>query len=397
MLARHPEVMVNKTVQTPLRVLHWPSATGGNPQGLARAERAIGLQSWSILAQQHLFQYQADEVLLGAGENRLKLELKRWPIVWRALRAFDILHFNSGQSLMPQPVITKVDRFSSRWLWVYQWYTRSIEQRDLPLLKRAGKGIVVTYQGDDARQEDYCRTHFAITAATEVETGYYSAPSDEHKRTRIARFAQYADRIYALNPDLLHVLPPQARFLPYAHIDLHEWQPVARVVNDVPVVLHAPSHRGVKGTRFILAAIQRLQDEGVPLEFILVEGMSHADARKLYEKADLLIDQLLIGWYGGLAVELMALGKPVICYLRQDDLKFIPEAMRANLPIINAEPGDIYEVLKAWLTTRRYALPELGHRSRCYVERWHDPLRIAGYLKEEYTQIMQAKQKGSAH
>jgi glycosyltransferase involved in cell wall biosynthesis len=125
-----------------------------------------------------------------------------------------------------------------------------------------------------------------------------------------------------------------------------------------------------------------------------VEGLANAEAKKLYQQADLLIDQLLIGWYGGLAVELMALGKPVICYLREDDLKFIPNAMREELPIINAEPGTIYTVLKEWLTTRRQELPEWGRRSRCYVEQWHDPLQIAAYLKQEYVQIMEEKQKG---
>ena len=64
--------------------------------------------------------------------------------------------------------------------------------------------------------------------------------------------------------------------------------------------------------------------------------LSNKEARKRYETADILIDQLLAGWYGGLAVELMALGKPVICYIREDDLKYIPKEMRDELPIINA-------------------------------------------------------------
>jgi len=52
----------------------------------------------------------------------------------------------------------------------------------------------------------------------DVEPGYYTPASDARKRWRIAQFATYADRIYALNPDLLHVLPAQAEFLPYANV-----------------------------------------------------------------------------------------------------------------------------------------------------------------------------------
>ena len=163
----------------------------------------------------------------------------------------------------------------------------------------------------------------------------------------------------------------------------------------MPVILHAPSHRGVKGTNYILDVTSRLKREGVALELRLVEGVSYIEARHIYESADLLIDQLLCGWYGGLAVELMALGKPVICYIRQGDLKFIPEQMREDFPIINATPTTIYEVLKEWLTVRRHELPEVGRRSRAYVERWHDPLKIAAKLKSEYEAIMDSKRKRS--
>jgi hypothetical protein len=227
-----------------LRILHFPSATGGHPQRLAAAERAVGLTSWAITAQQNYLHYKTDEVLLGAQENRLKLELLRLPLLRRIQRDFDIVHFNSGQTLTPQRVL-RTERYQSAWLALYQRYVQLVELRDLPLLKRMGKGIAVTFQGDDARQGDYCTAHFAITAATEVEAGYYSPAADAHKRYRIAQIARYADRIYALNPDLLHVLPPQTQFLAYASVDPREWQPVVNSPSNVPVVLHAPSHRGV--------------------------------------------------------------------------------------------------------------------------------------------------------
>src|SRR5437764_15466880 len=114
----------------------------------------------------------------------------------------------------------------------------------------------------------------------------------------------------------------------------------------------------------MLDAVARLQAEGIPFEFRLVENLPYAEVRKLYEQADLLIDQLLAGWYGGVALELMALGKPVISYLRAEDLGYIPPAMHAQLPIINATPTTFYEVLKEYLTTRKADLADRGRRSR---------------------------------
>jgi len=379
-----------------IRVLHCPSTVGGNPQGLARAERELGLLSWSIAFWQNYLLYKSDEILRSYRQSPLVGEIKRWSVLWRALTHFDIIHFNSGLSIMPD-WIPPSDALSSKHHWLpinaYNYYARIFELRDLPLLKKLGKGIVVTYQGDDARQGDFCLANFDINPASEVESGYYSAKSDTHKRFRIKKFAKYADRIYAVNPDLLHVLPAHAQFLPYSHIDLREWQPGnnRRLDSKVPVVLHAPSHRGVKGTKCVLDVVSRLKREGVALELRLVEGVPYTETRGIYEKADLLIDQLLCGWYGGLAVEFMALGKPVICYIRDGDLKFIPKQMREELPIINTTPTTLYEVLREWLTVRKSELPEVGRRGRAYVEKWHDPLKIAARLKGEYEAVMASK------
>src|SRR5262249_45058988 len=152
---------------------------------------------------------------------------------------------------------------------------------------------------------------------------------------------------------------------------------------------HAPSHRGFKGTRYVLDAIKRLQTEdAIDFEFILVEKLSHQDAIEVYKRADLLVDQLLAGWYGALAVELMALGKPVICYLRQEDFRFLPPGMGEELPMIGATPNSIYTVLKDWLTAPRSELIRLGQRGRQFMERWHNPLSIANDLKQRYEAVL---------
>ena len=294
---------------------------------MARAERELGVHSTAITWQQNHFAYPTDEVLLRSTDHPLRRELVRFALLWRALRHYDVLHFNYGQTLMPEykPADGRTDLLYRHWQYhVYGLYARLLEMRDLPWLKRV-------LQHDDARQGDFCRAHFEISPATEVEAGYYTSASDAHKRRRIETWAAYADRIYALNPDLLRVLPATARFLPYGNVDLREWVPddtqgaQARRLT----LLHAPTHRGVKGTAYILEAVRRLREQDrLDFEFVLVEGLSRCEARCLYQRADLLVDQLLVGWYGGFAVEFMALGKPVICYIREDDLQFIPIQMR---------------------------------------------------------------------
>lgn len=373
---------------------------GGHPQGLARAERKLGLDSRSVALADDGYGYDVDEYLFDGLRSPIRRELRRWSFVRHVLRRYDVVHFNFGQTLAPGYVPRSAsmffDRDPSPLGRVYRGYSRLFELSDLRLLERAGKGIAVTFQGGDARQGDFSRANFEITYATEVPAGHDSDEYDERKRRKIARFDRYADRIYALNPDLLRVLPSRAEFLPYASVDIEEWRPSERRHGGVPVVVHAPTDPAVKGTRFVHAAIERLKAEGVELEYVQVEGSSRAEARRTFEHADLLVDQLLAGWYGGVAVELMALGKPVVCYLRREDLDRVPEAMREELPIIEATPESLYDVLRAWLVTRRHELPEVGRRGRAFVERWHDPLAIAARMKRDYEAMVRVPEPAPA-
>ncbi len=369
---------------TAIRVLHCPGIVAGNPQQLARAERELGLESVAVALAGSRYGYDTDEIVLRPGDGVLRQETKRFGLLRRALRDFDVVHLNFGQTIMPLASDTRPVSLGGR---AFARYARLLEFRDLPLLKRAGKGIVVTYQGDDARQGDYARAHFELSTASGAVEGYYTAAGDAARRRRIAVVDRYADAIFALNPDLLHVLPERAAFLPYTAVDIRAWTPVPPH-EGVPVVLHAPTDRGVKGTRFVLDAVDTLHAEGIEFEFVLVEGRTREEARAEYERADLLVDQLLAGWYGGLAVEVMALGKPVIAYLRHSDLHRLPGDMREELPVIEARPETILDVLRRCLTTDRGQLAELGARSRAFVESWHDPLAVAADTKAIYERIL---------
>jgi glycosyltransferase involved in cell wall biosynthesis len=366
-----------------LRVLHCPWMVGGNPAGLAAAERELGLDSTTLTLRPSPFGYPIDEVVWDDGDGRIVCELKRWRVLPRILRDFDVVHFNFGTTIAPQRIAPGATGAKPR-NPLQRAYAAAVEQLDLRLLARSGKAIFVTFQGNDARQREVA-LRYPLDDSLEAVRGLYTAESDRNKRRRIARFDRYADGIYALNPDLLRVLPERARFLPYAHVDPRNWEPAAPAGSGGRLtVLHAPTNREIKGTRFVLDAVSRLQTEGVDFDFRLVEGMTQLEVKALYQQADLVVDQLLLWGYGGLAVEAMALGRPVIAHLREDDLAFLPPEMHAEIPVISAEPATIYAVLKELLTTRRGELAEIGRRSRAYVSRWHDPKRIAEEVVADY-------------
>jgi len=381
-------------VKKKIKVLHLPSVVGGNPQGLSRHLNKIGIESESWTLRQNYFGYLADKVICGDTDNLVWCELKRI-LALRYIFKSDVVFFNFGQTLFQQlPKSYHGDKRFLIWLLfpLYRHYARLMQNLELLLLKAQNKVLLIQYQGDDARQGDYSLAHFPINIATQVEPGYYYAESDALKREQIQRLTSICYKTYALNPDLLHVLPPGSEFLPYCHISLEDWPPYYTQMQSRPLrVGHAPSHRGVKGTELILAALDALKLEGFEFELVLVEGLSNVQAKELYKTVDVFVDQLFAGWYGGLAVEAMALGKPVVVYIREDDLKFIPPEMAAELPFIHATPDSIQSALQDVLAMPRLQLLELAKRSRAYVERWHDPIAIAKRIKADIEQAISAR------
>ena len=375
-------------IDRPISVLHCPTNVGGGPHSLANAQRELGLNSVSLVFKKDRFEFLSDEVLFGPQDGNFAQFRNIWKLMFRTLREFDIVHYSSGRPMFFEPSPTAFQ--SGNWLFrklSLPPYRKLLPFFDTRLFSVAGKGIAVTYTGSDARLRDFCLANHEITFVGHVDT--YSAEMDAYKRRQIARFARYAHRSYALNPDLLGSLPG-AQFLPFAR-DMRKWIPHYPKPRARPRVVHAPTHRGIKGTQFLLEATERLQREGVQFDLELVENLPHAEAQRRFQEADLVVDQLFLGWYGGFAVEAMAVGKPVVAYLRESDLRVVPREMQSELPVIDATPATIYDVLKEWLTVRRNSLPERGRAGRAYVERWHDARAIAKRLMVDYEAILRER------
>lgn len=368
-----------------LKILHAPFVVGGNPSRLSKAEKKIGLHSVVLSFGSTVYEYDADVVV--NPKSRFLVWFYRFLWGFFLIHKFDVIHYNFGSSIFPSRNASKTQ---SRWkLFLKQKVFNHFELIDLKYASLIGKKIFVTCQGDDVRLGEFCRKKFEIHFVNFVEEGYYTSETDKYKKDRIKVFEKFADEIFSLNPDLLYVLPKRAKFMPYAGVEMKEWTPCWPPKEDdfIPHIVHAPSNREVKGTKYILDAIDRLKAEGCVFKFTMIEGISNSEAKKIYTECHILIDQLLAGFYGALSVELMSLGKPVICYIREEDMLFLPHSMYEDMPIINASPNTIYDVLKEWVTVRRGELHERGKKSREYVERWHDPMKIARKVKKEYERV----------
>jgi glycosyltransferase involved in cell wall biosynthesis len=324
------------------RILHAPFDVGGQARGLSLAERELGLVSDVAVFGPQRWGYENDIDLQATASVPLPLRMaRRVRFLLDALDAYDVFHFNFGHTLLQVRQLGRV-------------------VDELSVLRRRGKTILVTYQGCDARTFPHC--HCRNPACI---------PETKYRERAASRFLRYADRVFFLNPDLERHLPG-ARFLPYANVDPFSVTPrFPRSDGGEVVIAHAPTDRVLKGTDHVIAAVESLRDQGLPVRLDLHENMTRSEVLERVAGADIVVDQLVMGWYGGFAVEAMALGKPVVCCIREEGNPY-----GASLPVVRATPATVQDRLRE-LVEDPQARHAAGLASRRFAEAEHDPRVVA--------------------
>lgn len=334
-----------------MNILHAPTNVSGRAGLLARAQRDLGFDATSVEYVAHRYGYRADHDL---GLDRRDTFVRKAALVGRfalqAFRRFDVFHFYFGHTLFPYPF------------------------PDLPVLRALGKRVVFHFCGCDVRNRAETLRQYETSACAEC-----SAPTCLSKRNPDRSLA---DALFVSTPDLLEFVPG-ATLVP-APIDLARWTPrlprtrlISRV--DPLRIVHAPSDREKKGTRHVIGAVERLARAGYPVELMMLEGVPHDEVPRFCGRADIGVDQLLIGAYGTAAVEMMATGLPVVCRIRDDLRSHYP----ADLPIVSAGPHDVFEALESLIRDPDRRV-ELGRRGVAYVRREHEMHTVASRVLAGY-------------
>ncbi|MCO5090666.1 hypothetical protein [Bosea sp. (in: a-proteobacteria)] len=360
----------------PLRILHGPVNVGNQPWSLSRAERKLGLRSDVVINYNTWLGYPADRTLSEYGVKSVRNRLRRGGFALGIPASYDVVHYYFGRSFL----------LWEDWGGTFgksRWDDRKA-LLDVRLARAFGLRTFMTLQGCDVRQADRSHAINAITMCREGACPAFATCTtglDDGRRAMIERLLPLMDRVFYLNPELGRFVA-KGDFLPYCNVEIWDQEvslpdPARRLR-----VVHAPSNGGIKGTNLLLPVLERLKQR-FDFELILIENKPHAEAMALYRGADLAIDQLLAGWYGGFAVELMAMGKPVAAYIREEDRDFVPAAMWDELPVLRIDPRTLEDDL-ARILSAPGELVAAGRRSRAYVERWHDPMKTARAMARLY-------------
>src|SRR5262249_43586924 len=350
-----------------MRVLHAPTNIGNQPWTLSRYERRLGVDSELVVNYGTSLGFKADKVLSPIGSldhlrDRLMFGL-------RAPFQYDVFHYYFGRSLLFW------DDYATMNLFPFL---------DFDVAHKLGKRLFFTLQGCDARIAGLSTIRNRFTPCRKdacTSFGLCISNVDNARKHFIREILPKVNRVFFLNPELGYYVG-RGEFLPYSSVDIAALKFIPPAANRRPRIMHAPTNGQIKGTPRILEAMEALK-KSYDFEFVLVRDMAHEQALQLYQSADIVIDQVLAGWYGGFAVEAMAMGKPVLCYLREQDMHFVPREMIVDSPVVNIRPDCLADDIASVLD-RRNEWRDWSARSRSYVEQWHDPGKIAAAMVELY-------------
>jgi len=346
-----------------VRVLHLPCNIASQISVLVRSLRDIGIDARGLVLNNELEQ----DV---TGCRSITLGTKRCPVRWM------------GQFAECSAAVLS----SLVWADVVHYHfapCKPFRGLDLRLCDTLKRVRVVQFWGSDIRNGEVAEKMNPYWHR--LPEDYRSRQTAEQSRRRQECFARRGfhcvSSAWSLDQHVFPDLFPIVHRIPQA-VQLDAFLPTYPDPDEKrPRVIHFPSVPALKGTSFITAAAERLAKQ-YDFEFQLVTGKPREEALAAVAEADVVVDQLLSGGHGLAALEAMALGKPVICYLTPKAAQNYPQ----DIPIINANPDTIEERLAEIVADgpRRH---ELGRQGRRYVERHHDAAMIARKLVDLYESL----------
>jgi len=179
---------------------------------------------------------------------------------------------------------------------------------------------------------------------------------------------RYADAIFAQPSYAELAVRPYRHLYLAVNLSLYDCSIPAR---DVPLVIHAPSLREVKGTAEILSTLERLRSDGVAFELRLLEGVTNREVIQQLVAADVVVDELNEANYGMLGLEAMATGCAVAGGNHPGLVPWPPER-----PVLPINPSNVYFQLRNLLTNKQLRV-RLASEGRRFVEKYHSHLMVA--------------------
>jgi len=368
-------------LKSQLRIFHGPYNVAGIGGHLAEAERERGYASKFIVYKANKLIHNHDDNIDFTNNHLFKRFIHvPFYFFWKCVFNFDLFHFYFGKSLL-------------------------MFNLDLPILRLFGKKIIMTYCGSEVRlvgkveskRNPYVKhIQFSTSSTTKkiwasnffliqwikwIFLFQYDIPKYDTRKQMmmwwqnlfIHKFFAYRD-LYA---SVLTVIPKEKVIkdvfinnIGIASSEKLKFEEPKQ--NEKVVIVHAPTNKLGKGTAFIEKSLEELKKRGVEFEYLEIYRMSHPEVLGLLkDKADIVIDQVLVGSFASLAIEAMYFGKPVVCYI----LKDIENEFHGDLPIYNSNLDNLTDNLQELVVNRDLRI-SIGKKGIKYLNKYYNKGKI---------------------
>lgn len=368
---------------------------------LSRALRKLGWRAdvlnWDLNIKSKIFYHGEDFKIDYKGSEDIK---SYWRFYLWSLREYDLFHFaNKGGMQFGEPFRHEIARLTG------------MEGFEIKFLKTLGKKIVY---GNNGCLDGVSQTSFSKWGPTSVcdTCQWKNVPSvcSDEGNLRWGKFrnemADYQCLLGGNRAD--YNIDPTVHEVPeYYCLDQDFWLPDLDIPSrfrysadhDTVLLYHAVGNYSertnknsvnVKSTHIYVPLIQKIRDMGHKVEMVFCTDVPNKDVRFYQAQADIFLEMLTYGWFGANAREAMMLGKPVICFLRQEWLdsarEEIPEYID-ELPIVNATPETIEEILLDLIRDKEKR-ERIGRASREFAIKWHSSNAAAEKFNKIYSQLL---------
>lgn len=300
-----------------------------------------GIEADFYSYKEHIFGYKTDKIIKYSSSRFIARLQKAW-LILKLLLNYKYFIFDTASTLLP-------------------------DYKDVKIFRFFGKKTMMIFTGCDIRMPEIV-SQFKWNPCRDCDDDYkkYVGCVIETKKQMIRKAEENFDFITAPMEASGYLEREFVRAYFPVNVDIFPpAEYVKTTLNKKLRLLHAPSNKVYKGTKYIIEAIERLKKD-YDFEFIQVTNISITGLYNEIKKSDLIIDQMLTGIYGLFTIESMAMFRPVVCYVRHDSWQYISK----ECPIYNTDADGLYAALKQILDNPEQLI-DAGNRSREFAEKFH--------------------------
>ncbi|MEI8109567.1 MAG: glycosyltransferase [Chitinophagia bacterium] len=272
-----------------------------------------------------------------------------------------------------------------RWCDVvhFTWYAVLPFSIDLWLIKFMGKPRFVEWVGSDIRVPEVTMKD-SPWFKNAFFNGYEYCSLESKKRSyKNQKNFHITGFVPILVPEMKLYLKPGLFDKVYStdyRIPTREFTPnFPKIQNQKIVIVHSPSAKIAKGSNIIIPVVESLQKD-YNIEFLLLHDVPRQEVLNAMIKADIFIDQIIIGSFASAALEAMSFGKPVLAFISPSVYDM---GLDKNCPVINVNPDTLEQKLRELIENPQLR-HDVGRNSRIYVEKVNDSVIVSKKLLEIY-------------